>query len=584
MKKYYFIAAVSVALSLSCLNPAQGVTVDAADIPTNLRDADMLQLTGTWNTLAFTDLAVAIGTTGFMASNTTLLSVDMTEAQIEAGTDLYVSGGLSSNGVFVNCKALETVLMPEAEQAANFNNLRQAFMNCSALTTIDLSNCSGLTSLNSAFENCGNLQEIDLSSSEQLTGSSAMSGAFRSCTSLSKVTLPAVITFGSRTFGDCTSLIDIDWTSYAGTETPVYYSDMFEGISDLKTVTLTVSSEVASLFENDSNWSRLTIVVDEGETPVEGTVVDAADIPTNLRDATVLYLTGTWNTLAFTDLAIAIGTTGFMASNTTLLSVDMTEAQIEAGTDLYVSGGLSSNGVFVNCKALETVLMPEAEQAANFNNLRQAFMNCSALTTIDLSNCSGLTSLNSAFENCGNLQEIDLSSSEQLTGSSAMSGAFRSCTSLSKVTLPAVITFGSRTFGDCTSLIDIDWTSYAGTETPVYYSDMFEGISDLKTVTLTVSSEVASLFENDPNWSRLTIKIYTGVHATRNDGSVILAGNILRTQRVVTDANVYSLTGALVMSQGVVDGEWSIASLPRGAYVLTYMQDGHRYALKFVKQ
>ncbi len=584
MKKYYFIAAVSVALSLSCLNSAQGVTVDAADIPTNLRDADMLQLTGTWNTLAFTDLAVAIGTTGFMASNTTLLSVDMTEAQIEAGTDLYVSGGLSSNGVFVNCKALETVLMPEAEQAANFNNLRQAFMNCSALTTIDLSNCSGLTSLNSAFENCGNLQEIDLSSATQLTGSSAMSGAFRSCTSLSKVTLPAVITFGSRTFGDCTSLIDIDWTSYAGTETPVFYSDMFEGISDLKTVTLTVSSEVASLFENDPNWSRLTIVVDEGETPVEGTIVDATDIPTNLRDATVLHLTGTWNTLAFTDLAVAIGTTGFMASNTTLVSVDMTEAQIEAGTDLYVSGGLSSNGVFVNCKALETVLMPEAEQAANFNNLRQAFMNCSALTTIDLSNCSGLTSLNSAFENCGNLQEIDLSSATQLTGSSAMSGAFRSCTSLSKVTLPAVITFGSRTFGDCTSLIDIDWTSYAGTETPVFYSDMFEGISDLKIVTLTVSSEVASLFENDPNWSRLTIKIYTGVHATRNDGSVILAGNILRTQRVVTDANVYSLTGTLVMSQGVVDGEWSIASLPRGAYVLTYMQDGHRYALKFVKQ
>ena len=316
----------------------------------------------------------------------------------------------------------------------------------------------------------------------------------------------------------------------------------------------------------------------------QGVTVDAADIPTNLRDADMLQLTGTWNTLAFTDLAVAIGTTGFMASNTTLVSVDMTEAQIEAGTDLYVSGGLSSNGVFVNCKALETVLMPEAEQAANFNNLRQAFMNCSALTTIDLSNCSGLTSLNSAFENCGNLQEIDLSSATQLTGSSAMSGAFRSCTSLSKVTLPAVITFGSRTFGDCTSLIDIDWTSYAGTETPVFYSDMFEGISDLKTVTLTVSSEVASLFENDPNWSRLTIKIYTGVHATRNDGSVILAGNILRTQRVVTDANVYSLTGTLVMSQGVVDGEWSIASLPRGAYVLTYMQDGHRYALKFVKQ
>ena len=584
MKVYRYIAAVSVALSLASMLPAQAVTVDASDIPTNLRDADTLQLTGTWNTLAFTDLAVAIGTTGFMASNTTLVSVDMSEAQIEATTDLYVNGGLSSNGVFVNCKALETVIMPEASQAANFGNLRQAFMNCSALTTIDLSHCSGLTSLNSAFENCGSLTEIDLSESTQLTGSSAMAGTFRSCVALTKVTLPSTISFASRTFGDCTALTAIDWTSYAGSEAPIFYSDMFDGISDLKAITLTVTEEVVSLFENDANWSRLTIEAEAGETPIEGTVVDASDIPTNLRDADKLYLTGTWNTLAFTDLAVAIGTTGFMASNTTLVSVDMSEAQIEATTDLYVNGGLSSNGVFVNCKALETVIMPEASQAANFGNLRQAFMNCSALTTIDLSHCSGLTSLNSAFENCGSLTEIDLSESTQLTGSSAMAGTFRSCVALTKVTLPSTITFASRTFGDCTALTAIDWTSYAGSEAPIFYSDMFDGISDLKAITLTVADEVAHLFENDANWSRLTIHTYSGVDKIQNDAVVTFAGDILRTQRVVTDANIYSLNGALVMSQGVVNGEWSVASLPRGVYVLSYMQDGHRRSLKFVKR
>ena len=584
MKIYHYIAAMSMALSLASLIPAQAVTVDASDIPTNLRSADMLQLTGTWNTLAFTDLAVAIGTTGFMASNTTLVSVDMSEAQIEAGTDLYVNGGLTSNGVFVNCKALETVIMPEAEQAANFGNLRQAFMNCNLLKTIDLSHCSGLTSLNSAFENCEALTEIDLSESTQLTGSSAMAGAFRTCISLTKVTLPSTIAFASRTFGDCTALTDIDWTRYAGSEAPIFYSDMFDGISDLKVITLTVSSEVASLFENDANWSRLTIEAEAGETPVEGTVVDASDIPTNLRDADMLYLTGTWNTLAFTDLAVAIGTTGFMASNTTLVSVDMSEAQIEAGTDLYVNGGLTSNGVFVNCKALETVIMPEAEQAANFGNLRQAFMNCNLLKTIDLSHCSGLTSLNSAFENCEALTEIDLSESTQLTGSSAMAGAFRTCISLTKVTLPSTIAFASRTFGDCTALTDIDWTRYAGSEAPIFYSDMFDGISDLKAITLTVADEVAPLFENDANWSRLTIHTYSGVNTTRDDAAVVFTGNVLRTQRVVTDANVYSLTGALVMSQGIVEGEWSVASLPRGVYVLSYMQDGHRHSLKFVKR
>ena len=70
----------------------------------------------------------------------------------------------------------------------------------------------------------------------------------------------------------------------------------------------------------------------------------------------------------------------------------------------------------------------------------------------------------------------------------------------------------------------------------------------------------------------------------RDDAAVLFTGNVLRTQRIVTDANVYSLTGTLVMSQGIVDGEWSVASLPSGVYVLSYMQDGHRRSLKFVKR
>ena len=152
------------------------------------------------------------------------------------------------------------------------------------------------------------------------------------------------------------------------------------------------------------------------------------------------------------------------------------------------------------------------------------------------------------------------------------------------MTLPSTISFASRTFGDCTALTAIDWTSYAGSEAPIFYSDMFEGISDLKAITLTVADEVAHLFENDANWSRLTIHTYSGVDKIQNDAVVTFAGDILRTQRVVTDANIYSLNGALVMSQGVVNGEWSVASLPRGVYVLSYMQDGHRRSLKFVKR
>lgn len=127
------------------------ITVDAAAIPSNLRDAEVVRLTGTWNTAAFGELAVALGTSGFMATNKALRRIDMSQAAIEPGTDLYVQGSLSKNGAFVNCKALEAVVMPEGGGAANFANCSSAFMNCEKLATIDLSGCTGLTSLKSAF-------------------------------------------------------------------------------------------------------------------------------------------------------------------------------------------------------------------------------------------------------------------------------------------------------------------------------------------------------------------------------------------------------------------------------------------------
>lgn len=139
------------------------ITVDAAAIPSNLRDAEVVRLTGTWNTAAFGELAVALGTSGFMATNKALRRIDMSQAAIEPGTDLYVQGSLSKNGAFVNCKALEAVVMPEGGGAANFANCSSAFMNCEKLATIDLSGCTGLTSLKSAFSGCASLRLADLS-------------------------------------------------------------------------------------------------------------------------------------------------------------------------------------------------------------------------------------------------------------------------------------------------------------------------------------------------------------------------------------------------------------------------------------
>lgn len=336
--------------------------------------------------------------------------------------------------------------------------------------------------------------------------------------------------------------------------------------------------------------SPIEIPCPGGATPGGGSQteinVDAAAIPSNLRDAEVVRLTGTWNTAAFGELAVALGTSGFMATNKALRRIDMSQAAIEPGTDLYVQGSLSKNGVFVNCKALEAVVMPEGGGAANFANCSSAFMNCEKLATIDLSGCTGLTSLKSAFSGCASLRLADLSAATALTGMSSMQGAFSGCASLCKVVLPAEVTFSSGTFADCTSLSDIDWTRYAGTAAPVFYVGMFSGIADLKAVTLTVSGDAYPLFAADANWSRLTLKVATadGVDAAGSDAALSFDGTTLRTSSTIGNVGVYTLAGALVAGRHTVSGSWSLVSLPAGAYVLVYTDGARKQSVRIVRR
>ena len=113
MKRLYrgifsFMLMVSCALQLG----AQDTRIVPADeIPSSLRDAEAVKLTGTWETSNFSELKMALGTNGIGASNTVLAKVDLSEAFIADGTSLYVSAGFTSNGVFSGCKALKEVVM-----------------------------------------------------------------------------------------------------------------------------------------------------------------------------------------------------------------------------------------------------------------------------------------------------------------------------------------------------------------------------------------------------------------------------------------------------------------------------------------
>lgn len=236
-------------------------TFDASNVPSSLRDAVRLNLTGTWTTSDFQKITVAMGNnTGFPpAGNNTLTVVDMSNATIAEGTSLYVPVGFSSAGTFKLCRALTTVLMPTDGSQSNFTNFREAFMNCAALTEIDLSGCTGVKNISDAFYSTG-IVEADLSDWNQID---YCEDAFGHCETLQTVALPANMTVGKYLFNTCTALQLIDWSKYAGTTAPVVAqdADVFEWLTSeqLAAITLVVPEAAVASFQTTAPWSSLNV-------------------------------------------------------------------------------------------------------------------------------------------------------------------------------------------------------------------------------------------------------------------------------------------------------------------------------------
>ena len=491
---------------------AQVVSVPADDIP-SLDGVAEIALTGEWGTSEFAQLKAELGTNVIGASNTVLTKVDMSGITVSDGTSLYVSAGFSTNGAFINCKALTEVVMPAAAEAAKFTSFRSAFQNCAALETIDLSGLTGVTTFNNAFCGCTALQSADLSTNTAATTSGAWTSAFEGCTALAEVKLPAGFVPTEGVFSNCTSLQTLDWTTCTATESaPVFYVGMLEDVT-LSGVTLKLNHEQYVLFAADAEgWAQLKLEDQNPEPepepePSTEYTVSADDIPSSLKDATEITLTGEWGNSEFSQLKTALGMSGFMVSpNTTLEKVDMSQATIAEGTSLLISGGLSSNGLFFNCKALKEVVMPAATEAAKFTSFEKAFSGCAALETIDLSGLTNVTTFKEAFYGCAALQQADLSTNTAAVTSGAWTSAFEGCTALAEVKLPAGFVSTEGVFSSCTSLQTLDWTTCTATESaPVFYVGMLEDVT-LSGVTLKLNHEQYVLFAADEGWSQLKLE------------------------------------------------------------------------------
>lgn len=506
-------------------------TFDAENIPQSLADAVSIKLTGEWNTSALQKLCTAIGANiGFPpVGNNKLESVDMTEATFAANTSFNVPAGMQNAGVFKMCKALKSVVFPTNETVANIVSLEGAFWNCQSLTVCDVSGLVNVSNLNNAFYDT-RVANINLSAWNNVTKSE---DAFGHNTALTSVVLPASFTVGKYLFNSCTALRLVDWSLYAGETAPVIAADadIFEMLNSEQQalITVMVPAAVFDSFKASDTWKKVNLVaVSEVE---EGTYTfDSNNIPSDLSDAKKIVLTGgPWDTDDFKAISNALGNNSSTSGNSVLETVDMSQAEIAVGTNLCAGfPGLFGNvtkGIFTNCKALTTVIMPAADQAANFRSFEKAFSGCSALTEIDLSGCTGLNNTNEIFYNCE---------------------------ALAKVKLPANFKFGSETFDRCEALTTIDWTTYGETTAPAYKMGSLPTLG--KNLTIIVPAAAYDAFIADSNW-----KAYNIVSDSQSGISSIEA------ESATVSGAVYDLSGRRVATVANAD---ELRLLPAGIYIV----------------
>lgn len=508
-------------------------TFDAENIPSSLADAVSIKLTGEWNTAAFQKLCNAIGANfGFPpVGNNKLESVDMSEATFAENTSFYVPAGMQSAGVLKMCKALKIVKFPANETAANLTSLKEAFMNCAALEICDVSGLTGVTDITDAFYNTS-ITAVNMSAWTNVTKSE---DAFGQCSKLQSVVLPANFTVGKFLFDRCTSLRLIDWSLYEGDTAPVIAADanVFEGLTaeEQNLITMMVPEAAFESFKADATWANVNLqAVSSQEEGVY--TINANDIPADLSDARKITLMGLWDTPKFKDLSTALGNnTSASATNTVLESIDMSKAEIAVATNLNTDfpGGLFGpvpRGVFRKCTALTEVIMPAADQAANFRSFEGAFNGCSALTAIDLKGCTGLNNTNEAFYGC----EV-----------------------LEKVVLPGNFKFGDDTFNRCEALKAIDWTSFEGTEAPAFKMNSLPTLG--KALTITVPAAAYDSFVANTSWNSYTI-VSDGQSAL----TTITADADAKSARTVYDFSGRQVT---VLAPGQ-----DVNTLPAGLYIV----------------
>ncbi len=291
-----------------------------------------------------------------------------------------------------------------------------AFQNCTALRTLELTNCTSLTSIgNDAFAGCTTLRNVNFPTTLTSIGERAFQN-----TSISWLRLPeGVISIGANAF-ESTQITTLTIPASVTT----IGANAFAGCSSLTKVTFEGAPLNATVSTADGVASSLTITND--------------DVQINATWLTDLYLFSAWTlTPGSSDNPDDPGTGDTPASNITVDNMVYT-LNLD-GTTYTLSSGAWASG---------DIVIPAQINGLNVTGIAvMAFEGNTAITSLTFADGSNINYIgHGCFRDCTNLETVNMSS---ITGVTFLPNElFFRCSNLKNVTIPNSITsISSRVFG-----------------------------------------------------------------------------------------------------------------------------------------
>ena len=344
-----------------------------------------------------------------------------------------------------------------------------AFRSCSSLTSITIP--SSVTSIGDyAFDRCTSLTSVDFGENSLLT--SIGDYAFYYCSSLTSITIPEGVTrIRDRTFYRCSNLTSITIPS------------------GVKSIGFSAFAYCYALAEVYNYSPRITVNL--GETSSSNYLGQYAKVVYNARDLTGvkpetrITVVDNVQYYDYGDNFIALAPA---VARRTLTEVTLDNRTSEINIDAFSSCDILtsitipesvtsiSDSAFSNCDILTLVDFGENSQLTSIGG--GVFSNCDSLTSITIPNT--VTSIGpSAFSNCDILTLVDFGENSQLT--SIGDRAFGECNRLTSITIPdSVTSIGKHAFNGCSSLTSI---TIPNTVTSVD-NYAFYGCSSLTSITI----------------------------------------------------------------------------------------------------